>query len=540
MSEAPNNHETLSPEERRSRVRALLEVPPEPDESSEKPSDSGAEDDDNSEEKPQRRSVADALVEVALHHHTVFHSEDRIAHVRHALTGEVRTVNGEAFQDWLRAEHFTTNAKAPSRLAVTQACDTISSIARERGERRDVFVRAAPHGDHGDRYYVDLGQPGNRRSVFVEPGRWSIVDAPPVDFVRPQSMLALPEPVPGGSATLLWQTVNIPVEAQPLVWVWMMDCFRADTPYPVLELLGEQGSAKSTTQSMLRDLIDPNACNLRAVPKTRTDIFVSAGVTHLTSYENVSHLSPEYQDALCTLSTGGGYAERKLYTNTEESVLRTKRPVVLNGIAAAVTAQDLVSRTISVELPTIEDRREVAEVRRLFDENRAAILGALFDDFAAALAMLPRVPIPPSAPRLLEYAKLGMAVELAAGRASNGFLRRFEKFAAEATARALDGSPVAAAIIAWFEVSSSRRREIAPSELLSELERYRPQGADAWPKTGKGLGDQLRRLAPALRGEGILITKLGKRGRLVVYEFSAIAKPDAETCDFHDVDLGLS
>lgn len=537
MNEELNNHEAPSPEERRNRVRTLLEVPQEPDDRLENRSDSAVEEDENSEEKPQRRSVADALVEVALNHHTVFHSEDRIAHVRHSRTGEVRTVNGEAFQDWLRAEHFTANAKAPSRLAVTQACDTISSIAREQGERRDVFVRTA---QHGDRYYVDLGEPRNRRSVCVEAGQWSIIDAPPVDFVRPQSMLALPEPARGGSASPLWQTVNIPLEAQPLVWAWILDCFRPDTPYPVLELIGEQGSAKSTTQSMLRDLIDPNACNLRAVPKTRTDIFVGAGVTHLTSYENVSHLSPEYQDALCTLSTGGGYAERKLYTNTEESVLRTKRPVVLNGIAAAVTAQDLVSRTISVELPTIEDRREVAVVRRLFDENRAAILGALFDDFAAALAMLPRVPIPPSAPRLLEYAKLGMAVELAAGRASNGFLRRFEKFAAEATARALDGSPVAAAIIAWFEANSSRRREIAPSELLSELERYRPQGADAWPKTGKGLGDQLRRLAPALRGEGILITKLGKRGRLVVYEFSAIAKPDAETCDFHDVDLGLS
>lgn len=537
MNEQLNNHDVLSPEEHRNRLRTSLTAPVETNPQSSNDSDSATDDEETSEEKPSRRSVADALVEVALHHHTVFHSPDRIAHVRHAATGEVRTVNGEAFQDWLRDAHFTANAKAPSRQAVTQACDTISSIARERGECREVFVRTA---QHRDQYFVDLGQPGNRRSVCVEPGKWSIVDAPPVDFVRPLSLLALPEPVPGGSAAELWQAVNIPSDARPLVWAWMMDCFRADTPYPVLELFGEQGSAKSTTQSMLRDLIDPNACNLRAVPKTRTDIFVSAGVTHLTSYENVSHLSPEYQDALCTLSTGGGYAERKLYTNAEESVLRTKRPVVLNGIAAAVTAQDLVSRTISVELPTIGDRREVAEVRRVFDEHKAAILGALFDGFAAALAELPRVKMPSAAPRLLEYAKLGMAVELAAGRNPYGFLRRFEKFAAEATARALDGSPVASAIIAWFEAGIARRREIAPSELLSELERYKPQGADAWPKTGKGLGDQLRRLAPALRGEGILITKLGKRGRLVMYEFTTMPKGEAETCDFPDVDLGVS
>ena len=101
MNAEPNNHDNPSPEERRNRVREPLMFPSETDPESPSDSDSSA-DSDETEEKPDRRSVADALVEVALFHHTPFHSPDRIAHVRHGRTGEVRPVNGEAFQDWLR------------------------------------------------------------------------------------------------------------------------------------------------------------------------------------------------------------------------------------------------------------------------------------------------------------------------------------------------------------------------------------------------------------------------------------------------------
>ena len=130
---------------------------------------------------------------------------------------------------------------------------------------------------------------------------------------------------------------NIPAEERHLVSAWMLECYRPDTPYPVLELIGEQGSAKSTTQSTLRAFIDPNKVMLRGRPKSVDDIYVAAGSNHMVSLENLSGISADLSDALCTISTGGGAASRQLYTNAEEAIIEAHNPVVLNGIGAVIT-----------------------------------------------------------------------------------------------------------------------------------------------------------------------------------------------------------
>ena len=67
----------------------------------------------------------------------------------------------------------------------------------------------------------------------------------------------------------------------------VLEAFRCDTPYPLLEFTGEQGSAKSTNQTLIRSLIDPNQVMLRGRPKTVEDIYVSAKNNHLLSFENL-------------------------------------------------------------------------------------------------------------------------------------------------------------------------------------------------------------------------------------------------------------
>ena len=336
-------------------------------------------------------------------------------------------------------------------------------------------------------------------------------------------MGALPEPVRGGKIDALWSLINIPKESRLLVLAWITDCLRPDTPFPILELNGEQGSAKSTTQTILRRLIDPNACDLRSAPKTVEDVFVGAGANWLCSYENISYLSSAMQDAFCVIATDGGYAKRKLYSDADETVIKAKCPIILNGISIAITAQDLIDRTITVETPVIEDRFDVSKLWEDFHAIQGMLLGALMDIMADALALLPTVTIPKeNRPRLVEFAKLGMAVAQATGSAQTAFLEAFNASREESIARTIDASPVATAFLAWHEYKRISNVTMTVNGLFQEITEFKPDGTDSWPKSAKGFGDALRRLAPALRQMGIECKSLGKQGGTV--KWSVVTK----------------
>jgi len=217
------------------------------------------------------------------------------------------------------------------------------------------------------------------------------------------------------------------------------ETLRPDTPYPVLELLGEQGSAKSTTQTVLRRIIDPNSCDLRGTPKSPEDVFVGSAVNHMMSYENVSHLSPPMQDAFCIIATGGGYAKRKLYSDSDESVIQAKNPIIINGIAAVVTAQDLIDRAITIELPVIKKRTETTQLWIAFERDHAVILGGLLDTVAKGLSFLSSTKLPMGEnPRLIEFVRFGMAIAKAMDCSEMTFFKQFTASRQEAIARTID------------------------------------------------------------------------------------------------------
>lgn len=467
------------------------------------------------DEDDEKQSQASLLVKFVEQRFELFHDSNKDVFVRDRETGEVRSLASRQFRDCLVAGFYMDTGKAPRDQSIREALTTLAGLGRFHGELRDVHLRTA--GGNGE-YWLDLAAPGSSRAVRLRAGHWEIVEEVEIAFVRPESMQPLPEPTPGGSIDALWKVANVPHGSRLLALTWMIECLRPETPFPVLELLGEQGSAKSTTQTALRRLIDPNGCDLRGAPKTVEDVFVSAGACAMVSYENISHLPAPMQDALCVLATGGGFAKRKLYSDAEESVITVKRPIILNGISAAVTAQDLVDRAITIETPVITERQEVTGLWREYEENLPHLLGALLDIAAKALAVLPDMQISADdRPRLVEFALLGMAVAKAAGHAPEDFMREFNACRQESLARTIDASPVAAAVVDMIEVRP--QGVTAPAkEILLTLEQYRPTGCDSWPRSPKGLGDALRRAAPALRQLGIDCKCLGKIGGVVKWE----------------------
>src|ERR1700685_3200463 len=109
------------------------------------------------------------------------------------------------------------------------------------------------------------------------------------------------------------------------------------------------------------------------------------------AFDNVSYLPDWLSDALCRLSTGGGFATRSLYTDGEEALFDAMRPIILNGIADVATRGDLLDRAIPLTLEPIHDENRRTEEKLMadFEIKRPFILGALLDMMAHGLKMLP-------------------------------------------------------------------------------------------------------------------------------------------------------
>lgn len=500
-------------------------------------------DTDSDSEEAEKRSQTDRLVEYAREQFELIHDNNGDVYACDHRTGEVRRLSGRQFKDRLVAGFFDKFKMATREASLREALGTLQAIGRFTGEPQQVSIRVAAHGG---KYYVDLCESGNSRAIELGAGYWKIVAEPPVKFVRGDAMQPLPTPIQGGSITPLWKIANIPDKMRLLVVTWLIDALRPNTPYPGLELIGEQGSGKSTAAEALRRVIDPSSCNLRGAPKTVEDIFVAAGQNHVVAYENVSHLVGPMQDALAILSTGGGYSTRKHYTNGEEHIISVRRPWLINGISIAVTQQDLVDRVISIECPVIETRQSSSKQWAQFERDLPGIFGGLLDTAAKAMAILPTMTLAPAdRPRLVEFVMLGQAVAKSAGY--NDFLQRFNELRAETVARTLDSSPVATAVLEFVEASPSGITA-SVKDIMSRLEHHKPIGAEFWPRSPKGLGDALRRAAPALRQMGIECRSAGKVHGVICWAIrkkttdtkssKSPKSPDVPDFDGAGVDLG--
>jgi hypothetical protein len=253
-------------------------------------------------------------------------------------------------------------------------------------------------------------------------------------------------------------------------------------------------------------LTDPHACPLRGEPKEERDLMVGAVNEWVLVLDNLSTITPWLSDALCRLSTGGGFATRSLYTDDEETFLDAVRPVILTGITDFVSRGDLIDRSLFLHLPVIpeEGRRTEEEFWRAFDAAQPQLLGALLDVLAGGLRLLPGIKLS-AMPRMADFAKFGEAVSRALGNPADTFLTAYNENRRDANETVVEDSPAAGAL---RELASRGSWRGTAAELLSELTAIvgeKVAESRHWPRSARGMSGAVRRLAPALCMVGVLI-----------------------------------
>jgi hypothetical protein len=364
------------------------------------------EDDEDDEDERKQKSAATKLVKLAedsgVH---LFHTADLTTYAvlpvgQHK---EVWRIKGQAFAAWLQKAYYGRYRKVASAGPVLDAVSVLNGIALHDRPENSVHVRV---GDGDGTYYLHLAD-SDWRTIRLTPDGWRIMPEVSVRFRRASGMLPLPEPLRGGQLELLRQHLNYENEGQWMLLVsWLLAAFRPHGPYPVLLLSGQQGSAKSTVARILRALIDPNTADIRSEPRTSQDLAIAADNSWVVALDNLSGIHSWLSDALCRLSTGGGFSTRKLFTDDDERIFSASRPVIITSIEDVASRGDLLERSLVLQLPPIpsEKRRTESELWEAFKRDRPGILGSLLDIVCAGMRRLASVQLK-ELPRMADFAR---------------------------------------------------------------------------------------------------------------------------------------
>ncbi|MBM0238429.1 hypothetical protein JNW88_17055 [Micromonospora sp. ATA32] len=401
---------------------------------------------------------------------------------------------------------WESRGKVPSGQASADTLNVLEGKALDKPRRR-ISLRV---DRHDDKLMIDMGG-ADGRIIEVSPDGWRIIPACPALFRRTALTGAMPDPDPSGTLAAFRAGLNVSEENFRLIVGWMLHAFIPDEPHPVLGLLGEQGTAKTTAAKQIGGIVDPSPAPTRTAPKDLTDWAVTASGSWLVTLDNISEIKPWFSDALCKAVTGDAMTKRALYTDGDLSVLVFLRPVIMTSIDAGALRGDLAERLLLVELERIpkESRRTEKDVRTAYEQHQAQTLGAMLNLLSQVLKVLPDVEAT-DLPRMADFTRFLVALDQVTGWNTRA---DYEETFADLADAVISGDPFADEIRKRIDglINPGAGFDGTASELLKWAEPKTSSGDGpltmprGWPKTPHGASGALKRITPALMAAGISI-----------------------------------
>ncbi|MBP6002214.1 MAG: bifunctional DNA primase/polymerase [Pyrinomonadaceae bacterium] len=431
---------------------------------------------------------------------------------------ENHDIGSKFVKNWIGQQYWESEEKVPNSQALSDALNALKGKAIFDSPQHEIYVRLA---EFDKKIYLDMGNEG-WQVVEITTHGWKIIEANdcPIKFRRPKGQLPLPTPITGGDLRELGSYVNVVPEHVPLVCIYLVACLRPDKPFPILLLNGEQGSGKSTTSRVLKRLVDPNKAELRPPPRDERDLMIAATNGWFLVFDNLAKIPDWLSDALCRLSTGGGFGTRALYANNEETLFSAMRPVMLNGITELASRPDALDRALLINCPNISKtrRRDEATHWMEFDTAHARLLGALLTALSTTLGELPNVHLA-ELERMADFQLFGVAAEKVLGFDAGTFQKAYSTNRREASDVAIDSSPTAIIVIAFIlqngDWTGTATKLLADLKKFAEDEKSLGIRLEDLPKKANLLSGELKRTAPNLRANGVEFSKSKSGSRTI-------------------------
>lgn len=419
-------------------------------------------------------------------------------------------LKSEAAKMFLRKTYSEAAGKLPNTNTLKELEELLNFEAYNNSKELKPKNRIA-HRNKKKKVYLDIGD-----------GECAIVSAQGIKlerrndtpFIRGHSFVRLPKPdfSEPKAALKLYSLINVSNDDFPLCIAWLMAFFMRKGTFPILNLHGEFGSAKTTTLSILKSVIDPTEPLKHPMPVNEKDLVVATSPYFSVAFDNVSAIPKKTSDALCKLVDGSSFVTRKLYTDSDVATISSKSIIGINGIGNSVIRGDLLSRTLDIEPPYLDTKVSSEAIWDEFKRLHPKILGSLLLAVKHGLKNLyKKQSAPEGLDRLADFCVWTQAWETFFFKEGEVLNRLGEN--REYAQRA----PLEAEVIGKYLLEFSKdveRWEGTPTKLLKEMNSLaspEERLSKSWPKNASYMGRIVENLKPALRAEGVHIHRNGKQ-----------------------------
>jgi hypothetical protein len=220
----------------------------------------------------------------------------------------------------------------------------------------------------------------------------------------------------------------------------------------ILMLHGEQGSAKTTLQELIKTLVDPSSILTLAFPRDINEFIQGLAHNYIVYFDNISNIPEWISDILCRAVTGSGFSKRMLFSDDDDIIYNFKRCIGFNGINLAATKADLLDRGLIIQLSKIskDKRRENEEIRTEFEIIRPKLLGYIFSILVKVLATISSVKLS-ELPRMADFAKVCETISRWMGNEPNVFIKAYERNIQLQTEQVLESNIIALVIVKFMD-----------------------------------------------------------------------------------------
>ena len=299
---------------------------------------------------------------------------------------EIMSLTSKKFENYLMKLCYESEYKIiPHQELRNSIIDFLEYKAEFSGITKKLELRIAKTDDYT--YYYDLTN-NQGEIIKITSQRWTIEKTPPILFRRYSNQLPQVNPSPFLSIddkdNTLDEFINLlnikNNDIKLLLKCYIVSLFIPDISKPVLMLHGEQGSAKTTLQELIKMLVDPSSVLTLTFPRDINELIQQLAHNYISYFDNVSYIKEWISNALCRAVTGSGFSKRQLYSDDDDVIYNFKRCIGINGINLGATKPDLLDRGLIIQLERIlkENRKKVEDIWNEFEILKPQLLGYIF------------------------------------------------------------------------------------------------------------------------------------------------------------------